>query len=208
MDYKNYQESRNLAWRILIDNEITELPIKISSICKNANIGLYSYTRGRPILDELRINIDSMSQDGFITVHKGKYIIFYNDALTVQRSRFTVAHELGHICLGHVGKYKLINREPSPNDNPIEQAANVFASRLLAPAIVLHDLDLHEPHEIAAYCDITYTAASFRAERMKQLYQREKDFITANGKSCFGLSPLERQVRRQFANYVSQHLKY
>lgn len=38
-----------------------------------------------------------------------------------QRKRFTVAHELGHIMLGHVGHYELINREILPNDNPIEQ---------------------------------------------------------------------------------------
>lgn len=206
MDYSKYKESRDVSWRILIDNKITELPIKISSICKNANIGLYSYTRGRPILDELRINIDSMSQDGFTSVWNGQYMIFYNDALPPRRNRFTIAHELGHIHLGHVGKYKLINREPSPNDDPIEQAANVFASRLLAPAIVLHDLGLREPHEIMKYCDITYTAATFRAERMSELYRREKEFLIRSGRSCFGLSHLERQVREQFANYVNKIL--
>ncbi len=47
----------------------------------------------------------------------------------------SLAHELGH-CLMHNGN-GLYNHEPSETDNPIEQEANVFASRILAPACVL-----------------------------------------------------------------------
>lgn len=62
-------------------------------------------------------------------------VIFVSSNVSRARQRFTTAHELGHILLGHVGRYKLVNREPDPRDTPIEQAANVFASRLLAPPV-------------------------------------------------------------------------
>ena len=96
--------------------------------------------------------------------------------------------------MGHVGQHQLVNREPDPKDNPIEQAANVFASRLLAPACVLWALDAKTPEQIAALCQISLQAATFRAERMALLYERGK----------FLASPLERQVYHQFANYIEQ----
>ena len=103
-------------------------------------------------------------------------------------------HELGHILLGHLGEYDLVNREPQPGDNPIEQAANVFASRLLAPACVLWALNVRTPEEIADICQISHQSASFRAERMAELYKRGK-FLT---------SPLERKVYEQFLGYIQR----
>ena len=78
-------------------------------------------------------------------------VVLYNDARSPGRIRFTVGHELGHIILGHVqpGSVTIANRDPSPNDDPHETAANQVAARLLAPACVLWGLDLHTPEEIA-----------------------------------------------------------
>jgi Zn-dependent peptidase ImmA (M78 family) len=116
--------------------------------------------------------------------------------LCTARQRFTVAHELGHILLGHAGKYELVNREPSANDNPIEQAANVFASRLLAPACVLWGCGIQMAGQIANMCDISQIAAEFRMARMAKLYARGK-FLT---------SPLERAVFAQFESFISENL--
>ena len=111
------------------------------------------------------------------------------------RQRFTCAHELGHIILGHVGRYDLVCREPAPGDNPIEQAANVFASRLLAPACVLWGCGVQSAEDIAQLCDISRAAAEFRWSRMQELYRRQR-FLT---------SPLERLVYAQFENYIKGH---
>lgn len=211
MDYSKYKESRDLSWKILIDNHITELPVKISDVCINYGINIYAYSKNVELIVELirKVKADKLKigNDGF-TMKVDKPIIFYDDTKISQRSRFTIAHELGHILLGHVGLYKLINRELSAEDNPIEQAANVFASRLLAPACVLWGLNAHTPEDIMRYCDITYTAAKFRAERMEQLYTREREFIQKRGKSCFLMSPLEQQVYKQFASYISLENHY
>ena len=108
-------------------------------------------------------------------------------------------HELGHILLGHVGKYDLVSREPSSKDNSIERAANVFASRLLAPACVLWGCGVNSAREIAQLCNISQAAAEFRWMRMQTLYKRGK-FLT---------SPMERQVYQQFGSYIESHrLRY
>lgn len=182
MNYKDYKISRDLAWRVLINEGVTELPVKVGVLCRQIGIRVGYYD-----------TVDD--NDGFSTIIDGQAHILIARGNTVARQRFTCAHELGHILLGHVGKYRLVNREPSRGDNPIEQAANVFASRILAPACVLWALDTKTPEEIATLCEISYQAATFRAERMKLLYQRGK----------FLSHPLERAVYDQFGDFIRRH---
>lgn len=181
-DYKDYKISRDLAWRVLLNEGVTELPVMVGAICRQMGIQVRYYT-------------PKDDNDGISTIVDGQPIILVSDKCGVARQRFTCAHELGHILLGHVGKYKLVNREPSRGDNPIEQAANVFASRILAPACVLWALDARTPEQIASLCQISHKAATFRAERMKLLYQRNR-FLT---------SPEERAIYHQFRDYIARH---
>ena len=121
----------------------------------------------------------------------------------IPRQRFTIAHELGHILL-HGGN-GLYNREPSESDNPIEQEANIFASRLLAPACVLWGLGVTSAQQISELCNISLQSAEFRMRRMNELYEREKRFLNMYNKSCFLISELERKVYRQFSEYIQQN---
>lgn len=186
MDYSKYKQSRDLAWQVLIDNNISELPVKVSNICKALKIILINHEDGKGIIDRFDLSSHTINNDGFTY----KNVIFYNNKCTIPRQRFTVGHELGHILLHTKGIY---NREPSTNDSPIEQEANVFASRLLAPACVLWGLGITTAEQIAQFCDISITAAQFRKERLDLLYQRNK----------FLISPLERQVYTQFKDYIN-----
>ncbi len=182
MNYKDYQIARNLSWSILIQENITELPINIVSLCKRLGI-------------EVKYYIPSDDNDGECTIVEGIPYILVNRNCSTQRKRFTIAHELGHVLLDHVGKYQLVNREPSPTDNPIEQEANVFASRLLAPACVLWGCKVKSANDIVKLCDISKQAAEYRMNRLNELYQGNR-FLT---------SPLERQVFDQFRNFISNH---
>lgn len=193
MDYKKYQNSRNAAWEMLIDQQVCELPVRISKLCRNIGIEVRTYTA------------NELDGDGKCLISDGKPIILVNNDCTLQRQRFTAAHELGHIVHKHVGTRALVNREPSPEDPPEEHEANVFASRLLAPAIVLRDLNVQSAEDIARLCNISRQASEFRWERLKLLYEREKQFMLERGYSCFGLHPLERQVREQFGEYIKRN---
>ena len=182
MEYKNYQNSRDLSWNILLKEKITTLPINIVDLCRRMGIVVKYY-------------VPTDDNDGKSMILNGIPVILVNRYCSTQRKRFTVVHELGHILLGHVGRYKLVNREPSLDDDPIEQAANVFASRLLAPACVLWGKNIHTASEISDLCGISKQSAEYRMKRMNILYQRNK-FLT---------SPLERQVYEQFRPFIEDH---
>lgn len=182
MYYKNYVNARNMSWKILIQENITELPVDIVRVCRQLGIQVKYY---KP----------ENQTDGRSLIIAGEPVIFVRRECSRQRIRFTIAHELGHILLGHVGKYSLVNREPSPNDNPIEREANVFASRLLAPACVLYGCGVKTANEISTLCDISSQAAEYRMKRLAVLYRR----------NMFLVSPLERQVYEQFSHYIKDH---
>ena len=132
-------------------------------------------------------------------------MIFYDDQMPVSRQRFSAAHELGHILLHDPHGATVYNREPSPNDNPIESEANIFASRLLAPLCVLHYMDVQSPEEIAKLCEISHTAAQIRWERLVLIRERDEAFRKTRGKGCFLLSPAERKVFRRFERYIKTY---
>ena len=181
MKYKKYQKSRDMAWQVLIREGVKELPVDVVGLCRRMGIRVQYY-------------IPQDDNDGFCTMVRGKPRIFVSKLCSAERQRFTIAHELGHILLGHLGLDGLVNREPAPGDNEIEREANVFASRILAPACVLWALDVRSPEEIAALCRISRQAAAFRAARMELLYARNR----------FLASPLEREVYRQFGEFIQE----
>lgn len=182
MNYKNYPHSIDSAWKILIECRVTALPVRVTAICNQLGIHLRALPE-----DDFR--------DGVCTAIGGEPYIGINPFRTPERQRFTVAHEMGHLILGHVGVYHLINREPSPADNPIERAANAFASRLLAPSCVLRGCGVRCADDIRRLCGISPQAAMYRMERMHDLTRREITFS----------SSLERQVYSQFRDFICQH---
>ena len=181
MDKQSYWALCHHVWSLLLQEHIDALPVRVSELCGHLRIPVKRYI---PECNE---------GDGMSTMSEGRPMIFVSSLCGRPRQRFTAAHELGHVLLGHVGKYQLVNREPAPTDNPIEQAANMFAARLLAPACVLWGCGVRSAADIMRLCDISEQSAGYRWERMQELYKRGK-FLT---------HPLERAVYEQFSDYIS-----
>jgi Zn-dependent peptidase ImmA (M78 family) len=184
--YGKYQNARNASWQCLIDNKICALPIKILKITKNLDIQVSKNS-------DVKLLKQKESGRSYIDEY-GKWCIVYDDEHSKQRCRFTIAHELGHIVLGHKLKNGHHARTFDLSKPETETEADVFASRLLAPACVLWALDLHTAEEIAKICEISLESAGHRAERMEILYERNK-FLT---------SPLEKQVFKNFEEFINK----
>ena len=194
MSYRDYQNARDAAWRILLDCKIDRLPVDLNAICKRLKIRVLSYRAATKLIERAGLRETVRHTDGLTFYWHGTPVILYDDTTLPPRTAFTVAHEVGHIILGHVepGAVTVINREPCPGDNPEETAANQFAARLLAPACVLWAMNVHTPEEIIGLCKISRAAAEFRAQRMAELRQRNR-FLT---------SSLEQAVYQQFQPFI------
>ncbi len=57
-------------------------------------------------------------------------IIGYNENASITRQRFSVAHEIGHLLMGHLHGRSSIELDTQDND---EMEANAFAAELLMP---------------------------------------------------------------------------
>ena len=184
MLYGVYKTARNASWQCLSDYKVDSLPVKVSEIAKQAGI---------VILKNSDVNELEEGQSGLTTWQDGKFYIVYRDTEPSYRCRFTIAHELGHIFLGHVMIDTPMYRTFAIN-NDNESAANVFARDLLAPACVLHELGITNATDIAKLCNISPTAAGYRAERMAILEAR----------NAWYMHPLEHQVYRQFEKFIRE----
>jgi Zn-dependent peptidase ImmA (M78 family) len=74
-----------------------------------------------------------------------------------ERDRFTLAHELGHLFLGHVDRHETLYRRGA---NKLEYEANEFAAELLMPQEVFIQI-VNENVDSDGVCDIFKVAQHF-----------------------------------------------
>lgn len=186
-NYDIYKHARDMAWQFLIDSQVSELPLKLTEICRKNGYNL--------LLDKKSVYLTDKDR-GVTFQRDGEWQIILNAFDSVPVRRYTIAHEIGHIYMGHTmhndkyGRSFGVLRTPK---TPEEYQAERFAIDILAPACVLRGLNLHTVEEIARVCNISVQSAAFRAERMEILYRRNK----------FLIHPLERKVFEQFASFLS-----
>lgn len=76
MHYNDYKKARNAAWQILIDHKVSELPVRISSICQADGITIRSYKNAQRVISEAGFLSSMESNDGFAVRLKGRDYIF------------------------------------------------------------------------------------------------------------------------------------
>lgn len=74
MDYKDYKNSRDLAWRVLLNEGVTELPVMVGKLCRNMGIQVRYYS---PTDDS----------DGYSTIMRDRAWIFVSEKSTPERQR-------------------------------------------------------------------------------------------------------------------------
>ena len=189
MYYGIYKNIRDGVWRSLLKSNIDSLPVNILKIANDSGI----HVKKNSYIHDLMPN-----ELGKSYFNGEVWYIIYDDSQPVDVCQFTIAHELGHFLLGHDLTYSKYNEAKTFNVKAKEEEqADKFALRLLSPACILKELDLHTPEEIAKACNIPLSYATERSKRMKILYKRDMFFT----------DPLEKEVYENFKPYLRKATK-
>lgn len=143
----DFEHIRKVAYSCLSLFKIKDFPIRVLPLFdKFSDLILIPYTqavsRGSISVAELEEKVTH--SDDAATLKRGdRYFIFYNDNTdkkTVERIRYSIIHELGHIALNHF-QYKktVLTRSAMSNEeyDRLEIEANFFAAEFLSPKALI-----------------------------------------------------------------------
>lgn len=199
-------------WEVLIASDAHRLPVKINDICRASGIVAMTYAAGSELIAENSLE-KYKANDAFTAKIQGKCVIFYRGEMVLGDMRSAVMHEVAHVLCGHTvteslvydGRATLWNKVSIKPPDIVEEAADAFAASVLAPSCVLWALKIRKSGDIEGIGGMCKKHARIRAERMEELYEREKRFLAYKGKTCFLLSARERQVYANFSDYISNY---
>ncbi len=161
----DYDKVSETVFRVLFEQKVNEFPINMVGLCQSRGI-------------KIKYLPDEDMREGCCQIHEGKPYIFIKRNGLRCRKRFTIAHEFGHILLGHIEACKEEERERAVFSEAEEREANAFAERLLAPSCVLEALGVTEAAQIMHLCDVSRAVANRRLRYLRSWYQywNELDF--------------------------------
>ncbi len=190
------------AYNALVHSSIDSLPVDINRIISQHNIRLIDYSTFCMIYGKSKDDLYRSAKDGFSFYDKGEglYVCVINENIPYEpRRRFTLAHELGHILLGHLDSSNI-------PDEAIEQEADDFASELIAPSTVLHFCGVSSPREIATLCGLSDTAAKIKFEQLSALRKKDERNYRS-GQGCVFLSTDEKiKCFNKFTGFISSYI--
>ena len=119
-----YSDIISKTAEVYVACEIHSFPVNCVDIIESYGYKVYTYSYIKALYPRLYDYCRSYSTDSF--KHAGLGCVMYNDACRPGRILFSLAHEIGHIALGHVGEA-----------SEFEAAADTFAGYLLAPCVMI-----------------------------------------------------------------------
>jgi len=122
-------EARHAAKALLKSAKITEAPVVLNAVIKLVPKSYNLVIRGTKNPDHIPKNCDAFTyRDGTLTA------IGYDERVAPVRQKFSVAHELGHLYMGHMHGGSSIDINSASYD---EIEANRFAAQLIMPPDML-----------------------------------------------------------------------
>ena len=194
------QDIRNIAYKFILKEGISGLPITLERIVQIADKNgwaLASYSESAEFFDnfEERHGIDlfkyAETKDAFTITNLAVPAIFYRDELGNLQKIYAILHEIGHICIKHTSSGGVLGLDSDPAVTAEqEQEANAFAREVCAPLPVLKKIHLQTVQEIER-------AGLLRNEQaiiqFLDLTESMKDYYDTQ---------IENEVSRQFKDYI------
>jgi ribosomal protein S27AE len=187
------------AYELLVELDINEFPVDPRKIIEHfPNWFLMGWLQLRADSgheDPLYIDRDGAEAKTVIQRGASEYLIVYDERIdNPQRIRWTLAHEIGHIVMGHLVEFEstALNRRglTEREHGVLEVEAHWFAAELLAPKTIIRRFSFNDsPQGISLICDISKEAAE---KRLKDITRMD-----------FGYFSTENRIFRNFYNHLS-----
>ena len=161
----------------------------------------------KAIEDRLRIDVlvekyDSDPLSGAAITDRAFPLIFVNSQHPTPRALFTLAHELGHLLIGHNGSIAVDDN--FAGDTPAERQANAFAAAFLMPKakvdqyIKNYDLGPESLARMVYYFDVSFESLVFRLHNLGKIDAAGRDSLRGVGwqglLSVIGRSDLQKRL--------------
>lgn len=170
---KRAREARRL---FKIDHQIR--PDVVTLIFKLKSLGRISDYRRIP---DQEMGLDEAVYDPYIGKLKVKESIFAAANSGCNRARFTIAHEIGHILLGHNRiRHRRLDYDKKSATSPVladETQANMFAGAFLAPYHLSEVTLSTSVCELSEHFQISPKAAEIRLPELQRLYRIENKIL-------------------------------
>ena len=170
------------------------LPVKPFEICKKfgwevLTAGQVAKKAGLPRQAVLS------GQDSDVYYWDRQYKIIYNERAYPIRIPYSIAHEIGHIVLGHLVDFEQTRLSRGGLTDAeywvLEREAEIFAAELLMPLPILRALKVFKTEEIMAICKVSRTTAKIRNEEIGRSF-------------AYDNLDDDNWMRRQFRLYLRQ----
>ena len=151
------QTAINCAIKTLLDNNICKIPLSnetIEKIIKNQGFEIIAYNipldeNDYSDFDNLNLLSAVEKYQAFTYVSDRDKYVFYRSTLSSEEKMRMLAHELGHIMLGHLSASGVRCSSGLKNEAPQEREADEFALEFLAPTCVLKNIKHLNPSVIS-----------------------------------------------------------
>lgn len=155
--------STQAAQRILDAYWDRRLPVNVEVIA--AQMGMKVVTTG-----PFDLNPNNRNLSGYAEIHNGVCVVAYNPTEVPYRSRFTIAHEIGHHILGHTQGGTCCRDSISPIPDIKERDANQFAAELLMPQEAIYyyvtQLGVSDISQLSAIFNVSRDAMYYRLKNL------------------------------------------
>ena len=116
--------AKKLAQKLIEDSGIIKAPVSLQQIIEYLQKDYFLDVKGIKLSDETSGMLVTFKDED-----KESSAIAFNENHPWCRRRFTIAHEIGHLLMGHTCS----NKDVYGEDNFNENESNTFASELLMP---------------------------------------------------------------------------
>lgn len=158
-----YQRMDTIAYPIQPEQVILCVPQKCRILTYQALAELNHCS-----IHDIAVMCKSHSGATHYDIEQNRYLILYNASMNNGRTLWTLCHEIGHICIGHLETMEDAEiaytdwREPY---NQFESEADYFAWNMIAPLPIMREMGVRTVAEAQSMFGLSSQAAALQFDR-------------------------------------------